>query len=338
MTNGPLHQPFDMSDETARARGLAAVLDWYQAMGVDAAVASDATNWLARQQIPPQRFAATPRPSTADIRQQPTRENSTPPGTSASRTAPAQPAPQGVQQGGVPQGVPLGRTAPLRSTPATTRPPLAAPSVTISDEAAEAQARLIARQASSLSELRASLQTFDGCSLPRTAKNLCFFRGAEQARVMVIGDVPRAEEDRAGIPFVGALGRLLDKMLAAISLTEADVHLTQSVYWRPPGNRRPTPQEILICRAFLERQIRFVAPDVIMTCGGGAAQAVLGTNKSILKIRGKWTTLTLPAGDGDAALELPALPTLHPEYLISSPLHKRHAWKDLLALKARLEG
>jgi DNA polymerase len=182
------------------------------------------------------------------------------------------------------------------------------------------------------------LRNFDGCGLKKTAKNLCFFRGATKARVMIIGEAPGRDEDIEGKPFVGQAGQLLNKMLAAIDLSEADTHITNVVYWRPPGNRVPTPQETLICRPFLERQIRLVQPELIVTVGGAAAKLILDTTQGIMKVRGKWRAVDIPAEPGEDMLSIPVMPTLHPAYLLRSPAHKRQAWRDLLAIKARLDG
>src|SRR5262249_49931557 len=126
-------------------------------------------------------------------------------------------------------------------------------------------ARATAKAATSLDDLRKRLARFDGCGLKATAKNLCFYRGSPATRLMIIGEAPGRDEDLEGRPFVGRAGQLLDKMLAAIGLGEADVHITNIVYWRPPGNRTPTPQEALVCRPFLERQIELVGPRLILT-------------------------------------------------------------------------
>ncbi|MGI9475830.1 MAG: uracil-DNA glycosylase [Hyphomicrobiaceae bacterium] len=314
MENGSDHQAFDMSDDRARDTALTALLAWYRDMGVDDAVADDATNWLARGQEPPARLVA---------------RKPAPPGTKAS-DANASPQAPSTAPGQRP-------TAPASAPPpAAARP--AAPSVTISDEAAEANARDAARQAKSLDELHALLRAFDGCGLKATAKNLCFYRGAAQARVMIIGEAPGRDEDRAGIPFVGPAGQLLDKMLASIELSEADTHITNVVYWRPPGNRVPTPQETLICRPFLERQIRLVRPELVVTVGGAAAKLILNTTQGIMKVRGKWGAMAVPADAGEETLEVPVMPTLHPAYLLRSPAHKRHAWRDLLAIRAKLDA
>lgn len=193
-------------------------------------------------------------------------------------------------------------------------------------------ARSAAREAASLADLKERLQGFNGCALKATAKNLCFFRGAEKARLMLIGEAPGREEDLAGMPFVGPAGRLLDKMLAAIGLTEADVHITNSVYWRPPGNRTPSPQETQACRPFLDRQIELVAPDFIALLGGAAANTVLGIEGGIMRLRGNWKELE--AG----GRRIRVMPTLHPAFLLRTPAAKRQAWRDMLALAEALDA
>ena len=193
-------------------------------------------------------------------------------------------------------------------------------------------AREAARTAPDLATLEAALKGFDGCGLKATAKSLCFYRGSAAARLMIVGEAPGSDEDRAGKPFVGRSGQLLDKMLAAIGLAEADVHITNTVYWRPPGNRTPTPQETLVCRPFLDRQIELVGPDVILTLGGPATAAILGVSDGILKVRGKWREVTA----GGASVRV--MPSLHPAYLLRTPAAKRQAWRDLLAIKVALAG
>jgi DNA polymerase len=199
-------------------------------------------------------------------------------------------------------------------------------------DAAIMGARSAARAAQSLLELETTLAGFDGCPLKATAKNLCFYRGATKSALMLIGEAPGRDEDLAGKPFVGRAGQLLDKMLAAIGLTEEDVHITNIVYWRPPGNRTPTPQEAQVCRPFLERQIELVAPKVIALLGGAAAKHLLDVAEGIMRIRGKPRALVMGTHDAQA------MATLHPAYLLRTPAAKRLAWRDLLAIKALLEG
>ena len=193
-------------------------------------------------------------------------------------------------------------------------------------------ARDLARTAPDLAALEAALATFDGCPLKKTAKNLCFARGDHQARLMLIGEAPGRDEDLEGAPFVGRAGQLLDKMLAAIGLARDDAYITNVVYWRPPGNRTPTPQEVQACHPFLQRQIELVAPEILMLLGGAAAKQVLGTDQGIVKLRGKWREYEA----GGRAIR--TLATLHPAFLLRNPAAKRMAWRDLLTVKAALTG
>jgi len=146
----------------------------------------------------------------------------------------------------------------------------------------------------------------------------------------LIGEAPGRDEDMEGRPFVGRAGQLLDKMLAAIGLGEADVHITNIVYWRPPGNRTPTPQEAQVCRPFLERQVELVAPHLIVLLGGAAAKHMLEVADGIMRIRGKMREVAI------GNVKTRAIATLHPAYLLRTPAAKRLAWRDLLAIKTAL--
>jgi len=210
---------------------------------------------------------------------------------------------------------------PRRAAP----PPRAAPRA-----ASASSTRGIGAEVSTLAELQELVARFDGCSLKRTAKNLCFARGSEQARIMMIGEAPGRDEDLQGKPFVGRAGQLLDRMLASIGLGEEHVYITNTVYWRPPGNRTPTPEEIEACAPFLARQIELLSPSVLVLLGGAAAKTILGVSEGIMRLRGKW--LTYPS----AGRDLPALATLHPAYLLRNPVAKRYAWHDLLLLQTAL--
>lgn len=197
-------------------------------------------------------------------------------------------------------------------------------------EAASSAARALAAHAKDMAALEAALKSFDGCALKATAKSTCVYRGAASAPIMIIGEAPGRDEDLEGRPFVGRAGQLLDRMLAAIDLEESGVHITNVVYWRPPGNRTPTPQETQICRPFLERQVELVNPELILLLGGAAAKAVLDTTEGIMRLRGKWRDVKF----GNVTVR--ALATLHPAYLLRTPAAKRMAWRDLLALKSAL--
>jgi DNA polymerase len=147
---------------------------------------------------------------------------------------------------------------------------------------------------------------------------------------MLIGEAPGREEDLEGKPFVGRAGQLLDKMLKAAGLGEGDVHITNIVYWRPPGNRTPTPQEAEACRPFLERQVELVEPEIVLVLGGAAAKEILRAGEGIMKLRGAWRELEL----GSHRVRI--MPTYHPAFLLRSPANKRQAWRDLLTVKAAL--
>ncbi|MGE5261105.1 MAG: uracil-DNA glycosylase [Actinomycetota bacterium] len=188
------------------------------------------------------------------------------------------------------------------------------------------------RGAATLEALEAMVADFDGCGLKRTAKNLCFARGSTKARLMLIGEAPGRDEDLQGKPFVGRAGQLLDRMLAAIGLDETHIYITNTVYWRPPGNRTPTPEEIEACAPFLAKQIELLSPQVLVLLGGAAAKSLLGVSEGIMRLRGKW--LSYESGRQSVA----TVATLHPAYLLRNPEAKRHAWRDLLMIKAALGG
>lgn len=196
------------------------------------------------------------------------------------------------------------------------------------------QARILASSARTTIELRAALAAFDGCALATTATNLVFADGGPDARLMVIGDVPGAEEDRDGRPFVGPPGRLLDRMFASIGLDRTQMLLTNVVAWRPPGNRMPSESEIQLCVPFLLRHIALAQPHALVLLGAIAAQTVLGTKASITRIRGRWTDVAIPGMDREVA----ALAMVHPGYLLQHPEAKRQSWTDLLSLRHRLES
>lgn len=210
----------------------------------------------------------------------------------------------------------------IRSAPTSERPP--------TPEAAAMAAREAARTASNLDELRVILDRFEGCALRATATRLVFARGNPRARVMLVGEAPGYEEDQSGLPFVGRSGQLLDRMLAAIGLDENSVYVANIVPWRPPGNRTPTPQESAICLPFTLRQIELANPDVLVCLGNPSTQTLLNTREGITRTRGRWFAFST------GTREIRAMPTYHPAFLLRSPLQKRLAWRDFLAIKKAL--
>lgn len=187
-------------------------------------------------------------------------------------------------------------------------------------------------EAATLAELEALIAAFEGCALKRTAKSLCFARGSSEARLMLIGEAPGRDEDLQGKPFVGRAGQLLDLMLTAIGLSESEVYITNTVYWRPPGNRTPTPEEVEACAPFLARQIELLAPKILVLLGGAAAKNILGVTEGIMRLRGKWLSYPCVVGP------ITTLATLHPAYLLRNPEAKRYAWRDLLMVKEALQA
>jgi uracil-DNA glycosylase len=224
--------------------------------------------------------------------------------------------------------------APARPARASKPSAAATPPRALTESAAEPvqSARALAAQAQTIEALATAVAGFDACPLKRTATNTVFADGNPAAPVMIIGEAPGADEDRIGRPFVGRAGQLLDRMLAAIQLDRTGVQITNVIYWRPPGNRKPTAPEIASCLPFVFRHIALSRPKVLVLAGGTAATTLLDTTDGITRLRGRWFDLAIPGLDAP----LPALPMFHPAFLLRTPERKREAWRDLLALKAKL--
>ena len=179
-----------------------------------------------------------------------------------------------------------------------------------------------------LNELKIALEKFEGCSLKNTASQLVFGDGNPDAKIMMIGEAPGKDEDRMGIPFVGQAGQLLDKMLKSIGLDRQQTYITNFIPWRPPGNRTPSSEEIRQLKPFMIKHIQLKKPDIIVALGGVTAKALLETDLSILKLRGRFQ-------ERQFGLEqsIRILPTLHPAYLLRAPAQKKLAFQDLVLLK-----
>ena len=212
-------------------------------------------------------------------------------------------------------------------------PGFPSPRIAVPDDIAVADARERARSATTLAELRAALDDFDGCNLRISARSTVFGDGSETADLMLVGEAPGREEDTAGVPFVGRSGQLLNRMLESIGLEREAVRVTNTVPWRPPGNRPPTPAETQICLPFVQRHIELVAPKILVCLGSPSAKAILGAQEGILRVRGRWTTYSFGLEQCDA---IDAVAMLHPAYLLRQPAQKRLAWRDLIALRERL--
>jgi len=231
---------------------------------------------------------------------------------------------------------------PIVATPAVRRAPDGATGTTADaprrpegPQAAEGQTEgqsphALARAAATLEELAEAMRSFEGSPLKKSARSFVFCDGLAGARVMVIGEAPGGEEDRIGKPFVGRAGQLLDRMLAAIGLDRTTAYIANVIPWRPPGNRTPAPDEVALFLPFIERHIELARPDFILSVGNTPTRTLLGTATGIKRMRGRWVR--------HAASGLPLLASFHPAYLLRQPADKRLAWRDLLSLRAALDG
>jgi DNA polymerase len=190
------------------------------------------------------------------------------------------------------------------------------------------------QQVTTLSDLKAKIEAFEGCPLKLTAMNTVFADGNPHASVMLVGEAPGADEDRQGLPFVGVSGQLLDKMFKTIGLDRTTFYISNILPWRPPGNRTPTTAEISVCVPFIQRHIELIKPKILIFVGGTAVKALLRRAEGIVKLRGQLFEYQSP-GLKDP---IPSLAMYHPAYLLRSPGQKREAWKDLLLIKKTLQS
>jgi uracil-DNA glycosylase len=183
----------------------------------------------------------------------------------------------------------------------------------------------------SMPGLAALARFLDGCPRCKLASgrtNLVFGEGSPAADLMFVGEAPGREEDERGLPFVGRAGQLLTKIIEAMGLRREDVYICNVIKCRPPNNRNPEADEVDACRPFLEEQIRLVSPKVIVTLGTFAAQALLGSDEPIGKLRGRWQT----------ARGVRVMPTFHPAFLLRSPERKKDVWEDMKRVRDFLAG
>ena len=212
----------------------------------------------------------------------------------------------------------------------TTAPAKAAPVVSAEQIAAEAEQ--LAKSCNSLDDLMQAIKSFEGCRLKKTATHTVFSDGNPDSNIMLIGEAPGVDEDRQGKPFMGENGQLLNKMFKAIDLNrEKDFYITNILPWRPPGNRKPTPEEITICLPFIKRHIELFDPKLIILLGGISANTLLNSTYGITRLRGRWAEYDLKGS------KIPVRPLFHPAYLLSQPKAKGDTWADLLEIKANIE-
>ena len=187
------------------------------------------------------------------------------------------------------------------------------------------EARATAGACQDMAALAGAIEAFEGCPLKQGCRNTVVSAGPDDASIMVIGEGPGADEDRLGQPFVGRAGQLLDRMLKAISISrETNALITNVNYWRPPRNRNPEPDELAVCRPFVDRMIELVAPKLIIAAGAVPSQSLLASRTGIMRLRGSQHLFRTPGG-----LEIPLFPILHPAFLLRMPNEKSRAWRDL---------
>ena len=315
-------------DSRATAR---AALEWLVMSGADEAIGD----------VPVNRYTAAQAAKAARATAPPTQSAATAPASQAPAAA-TRPAASAFTSGGGRE--PAGHGAPEHTPQAGTAgrrsgemPPIWRPKggELKTAEQTLASARDLAAQATTLEQLREALTSYDGCALKQTATNLVFADGAADARVMIVGEAPGADEDRQGKPFVGVSGQLLDRMLSWIGFSRAEnVYISNVLFWRPPGNRTPTAAEVAACLPFVERHIALKQPDYLILSGGSSAKTLLGKTEGVLKLRGRWFSYQNP----EMATPIPALVTLHPAYLLRQPAAKRQAWRDLLSFKTAFDA
>jgi DNA polymerase len=196
-------------------------------------------------------------------------------------------------------------------------------------------AKKLANEAKTINDLKNIVENFEGCNLKKMATNTVFCDGNTNSKIMVIGEAPGNHEDLEGIPFCGDSGELLNNIFKSINLSRShDLYITNAIYWRPPGNRRPTEEELAICRPFVEKNIELLSPKIIILVGSTAMSCLLKTDEAISNIRGK----ILDYKPDFLQKSCKILTIFHPSYIMRQPSKKKVAWLDMINLKNFLES
>jgi len=186
-----------------------------------------------------------------------------------------------------------------------------------------------AKKCNNIFELKKAVENFDGCNLKKIATNTVFCDGNPDSKIMVIGEAPGNHEDLQGIPFCGESGKLLDAMFQAIDLDRSKIYITNVIFWRPPGNRKPTEEELSVCKPFVEKHIELINPKLIILVGSTAMSAILGISDPVTGIRGKIIKYRMSNIDK----EVDSFVIFHPSYLMRQSSKKRIAWRDMLEIE-----
>jgi len=224
---------------------------------------------------------------------------------------------------------PLARPQAAAPAPAQRAAPVAAPAAkapVAAKSAPKVELPTTVINGATLDEVRKELGDCKRCKLCEGRKTIVYGSGNPRAELVFVGEGPGEEEDKQGIPFVGAAGQLLTKMIEAMKYSRDDVYICNVVKCRPPGNRNPEPDEIRACEPFLQAQLRIIKPKVIVALGKFAAQTLLRDDTAITRLRGQWRQYE--------GIDL--MPTFHPAYLLRSPDEKKKAWMDLQEVMKKL--
>ena len=182
-----------------------------------------------------------------------------------------------------------------------------------------------------LEGLKKMIGSIKKCELKNSANKMVFSDGNINSKIMFIGEGPGAQEDREGLPFVGRAGKLLDKMLESINLSRKKVYISNVVNYRPPKNRRPTDQEIERYYPFLKLHIEIIDPKILILLGSTALNAIIGKEKVISKVRGKWMNKKI--GNCDPYI----IASFHPAFLMRQPDQKKLTWIDLKLVREKIK-
>ena len=181
----------------------------------------------------------------------------------------------------------------------------------------------------SLERLKKKIFDVKNCDLKNNATNMVFSDGNPKSNIMLIGEAPGSNEDQEGLPFVGRAGALLDKMLSAINLDRKKVYISNIINYRPPGNRRPTDEEIKRYLPFITKHIEIINPKILVLLGSTAMSALIGNEVVISKMRGKWIEKKF------GSCKTSVIITFHPAFLMRQPAQKKMAWIDLKMIRDR---
>ncbi|MDC0418326.1 uracil-DNA glycosylase [Pelagibacteraceae bacterium] len=185
-------------------------------------------------------------------------------------------------------------------------------------------------RAKKLQELKDSIVKIKNCELKKSSSNIVFSDGNPDAKIMIIGEGPGANEDLEGVPFIGRTGELLDKMLSSINLNRDNVYISNVVNYRPPENRNPTEEEIARYLPYLLKHVEIINPQILILLGSTALNAIIGNDKTISDVRGKWIEKKI------GGCNTSVIASFHPAFLMRQPVQKKLSWIDLKMIRKKI--